>query len=201
MTGAIVVSLMSFTSPVAIWLIANQIQLISLLLLTGSYLPLSVKKLLTGSKFMTLSFSFIPVMDIPGISIPLKALNIEQDDLDLKEMGINSGSSFIANFMFLLIILSIILLHLLFSLIPKCKVQSDEKCMRKFFRKFRNVIDNFLGFAIYARLFIEAFQIILLSSVSEINVSNTHFRLLFTMYSTHIVDHLPIMWLSLIHTY
>ena len=127
MLVATIISLANLTAPIAIWLIANQIQLLSLLLLTKAFLPPSVKQILTGSQYTSFSFSFIPVMDIPGINIPLKALDIQQEDLNLQEMGLNSGSSFTSNIMFFLFILFLIIVHLLTLLIPKCKKYPNEK--------------------------------------------------------------------------
>ena len=166
---AAIVSLMNLSAPIAMWMIANQIQLVSLLLLTGAYLPPSIKGILTGSQFTSFSFSFIPVMDTPGINILLKSFDIEQEDVNLQEMGLNSGSTITSNSTFLFMIIVLIMLHLFSLLIPKCRQRDDEGRSSRLCRKFRNFIDSFMGFTIYVRLFIEFYQYMLLSSISELN--------------------------------
>ena len=123
---AAIVSLMNLSAPIAMWMIANQTQLVSLLLLTGAYLPASIKGILTGSQFTSFSFSFIPVMDIPGINNLLKPFDIEQEDVNLQEMGLNSGSTITSNSTFLFMIIVLIMLHLFSLLIPKCRQREDE---------------------------------------------------------------------------
>ena len=117
--GAAIVALMTFSSPIAIWLIVNQIQLISLLVLTGAYMPLAAKEILIGSLYTSFSFAKIPVIDIPGINIPLKELDIEQENENLKLMGLNSSSSFTFNSTYLIIIIILVLFHLLTLLTPQ----------------------------------------------------------------------------------
>ena len=120
------ISLLSLSAPIAIWLIANQIQLISLLLLTGAFLTPSVKKILTGNQYASLSLAIIPVMEIPLLSGPLKILNIEQEDTNLELMGLESASSLTSNVLFVISILGLIFIHLLTLLIPKCKPYQNE---------------------------------------------------------------------------
>ena len=172
-TLAAIIPLVNLTAPIAIWLIANQIQLLSLLLLTGAYLPPSVLKILTGNQFTSFSLGSIPVMEIPVLSEPLKILNIEQQDTNLQMMGLNSASSLTSNIMFVISILGLILIHLLTLLIPKCKESLNEDKHMKCCRKFRNSIDSFMGFTVYVRLFVESFQFMLLSSISEMNAMRT----------------------------
>jgi hypothetical protein len=51
-TLAGVISLMNLTTPFAMWMIANQIQLLMLLLLTGAYFPPLIVDILTGSNYL-----------------------------------------------------------------------------------------------------------------------------------------------------
>ena len=119
MSAIVLVSLVNLSAPVAIWLIANQIQLLSLLLLTGAFLPPSVKEILVGGQFTSFWFAAIPVSNVPVINISVELFDIEQDNVNLELMGLNSGSSFVSNIMFLLSVVAIIALHLLTLLIPK----------------------------------------------------------------------------------
>ena len=101
------------------WLIANQVQLVSLLLLSGAFLPPSVKEIMLGTQLTSSSFSAIPVLEIPIINVPVKSFEIEQDNVNLELMGLNSGSSLVSNYLFFLSIAAIVVLHLFTLLIPK----------------------------------------------------------------------------------
>ena len=170
---ASIIALVTMSSPVTMWLIANQVQLVSLLLLSGAFLPPSVKEIMLGTQLTSSSFSAIPVLEIPIINVPVKSFEIEQDNVNLELMGLNSGSSLVSNYLFFLSIAAIVVLHLFTLLIPKWTQPENEGRGSKWLRKFRDFIDNFLGFAIYIRLYIESFQYMLLSSICEINAMCT----------------------------
>ena len=171
---AVAASLINKSAPVGIWLIINQIQLISLLVLTGAYMTPAAKEILIGSEYTSFTFSFIPVLDIPVINIPLKELHFDQEDVNLKKMGLKSGSSLTSNAVFLIIMVILVLLHLLTLLIPRLNQNQNESTMRRTLRQFRTWIDTFMGFTVYVRLYIEVYQYMLLSSISELNTEKTN---------------------------
>ena len=115
---AAIASLMNMSAPIDIWLIANQIQLLSLLLLTDAFLPLSVKSIFVGSQFTSFSLPAIPVTDMPVISTSIELLDIEQENVNLELMGVNSASAFVSNITLLLSVVIIIMIHILTLPIP-----------------------------------------------------------------------------------
>ena len=173
-TGVLLV-IMSWSSLFVIWIIVNQIQLISLLVLTGGYIPPAVKQILIGSLYTSFSFAKIPVIDIPGINIPLKELHIEQENENIELMGVESGSSFTFNSIYLMVILILVIVHFLSLLISKNEDEDkhDEDRKQQCCRKFHNSVAGFMGFTVYVRLFIEILQYMLLSSISEVHARRT----------------------------
>ena len=62
---AVVFSLWNISTPTGLWITMNQFQLIMLLLLTNSSIPLSIVAYLSGLKTTTCSFNFLPFKNIP----------------------------------------------------------------------------------------------------------------------------------------
>jgi hypothetical protein len=169
-TLAGVISLMNLTTPFAMWMIANQIQLLMLLLLTGAYFPPLIVKILTGSNYMCFSLSVIPLATINIFKSIYSLIGFDQSNEQLYEMGLDSGSALATNLMFFISIISIIVIHLLVLLTPKWKKKDFESKQRERLRKMRKWIVDFFEFAIYIRLTIEAYQFMLLSSVYSIKM-------------------------------
>ena len=161
--------------PFVIWIIVNQIQLISLLVLTGGYIPPSVKQILIGSLYTSFSFAKIPVIDIPGINVPLKELDIEQENENLELMGLKSGSSFTFNSIYLFVILILLFFHLIALMVSNSEDEDkhDEDRKQQCCRRFHNSISGVMGLTIYVRLYIEVLQYMLLSSISEVHARHT----------------------------
>ena len=65
---AAAVSLMNMSSPVGIWSIVNQFQMLLLLLLTGAFMPATVRQFLSGMDFALNIFGLIPFYKVPLIS-------------------------------------------------------------------------------------------------------------------------------------
>jgi hypothetical protein len=162
------ISLMTLSSPLAIWLIANQLQLLMLLLLTGAYLPPSIIALFTGSSYLTFSLNLISVESIPVINVIPKIVGFDQSNEYLYEMGLTSGSTLTANMMFFFSIFAIIVIHMLIWLWKTWRKKKANLESNSRWKAFKNKINELFEFAIYIRLFIGAFQFMLLSSISEI---------------------------------
>jgi hypothetical protein len=118
-TLAGVISLMNLTTPFAMWMIANQIQLLMLLLLTGAYFPPLIVKILTGSNYMCFSLSVIPLATISIFKSIYSLIGFDQSNEQLNEMGLDSGSALATNLMFFISIISMIVIHLIVLLTPK----------------------------------------------------------------------------------
>ena len=128
-----------------------------------------------GSLYTSFSFAKIPVIDIPGINVPLKELHIEQENENIELMGVESGSSFTFNSIYLMVILILVIVHFLSLLISKNEDEDkhDEDKKQQCCRKFHNSVAGFMGFTVYVRLFIEILQYMLLSSISEVHARRT----------------------------
>ena len=93
------------TSFSAFWLMVNQLQLTSLLGLTGVYVPHEVTERIKGVEFASFLFSFIPVIDIFPDGAFKKWIDFEQTDQKLTDIGLESGSTFVSSFTLLIILL------------------------------------------------------------------------------------------------
>ena len=94
---AAAVSLINMTSPVGIWSVINAFQMFLLLLLTGVFMPDSIRQYLTGMDFTLLSFSFIPLIKVPPFSYIFAKMKFEQQNNDLKDIGIEYESTIVNN--------------------------------------------------------------------------------------------------------
>ena len=59
-SAAFGISLMTLSSPMAIWFLAHQFQLYMLLLLTKTSLPIDVRSYIKGNGFFSFSMNFLP---------------------------------------------------------------------------------------------------------------------------------------------
>ena len=111
------VAIVSFTNPVGIWLIINLFQMLMLLILTGAFIPETVRRYLSGLNFVFLNFDFIPFHRIPFISHFYLWMKFEQMNDDLKDIGIDYGSSIINNISFVILTLMLIVAHIPIALL------------------------------------------------------------------------------------
>lgn len=96
-TVSMVSSMMTFSSPQAIWTMANVYQLLMILPLTRIYMPKDVIDFITGMKISTFNFKFIPTQHIPFVNSVLDNLDFAQSDEYLGRIGLESGSSIVNN--------------------------------------------------------------------------------------------------------
>jgi hypothetical protein len=104
-------SLLSNNSPTAIWSLVNQLQMISLLMMTDSYTPQDFIYYQEGTSFVNANFDFIPVYDVPFISWPAVKLDTKLDNEKLNASGINSQSTFVNLFSTIIVLVTVILIH------------------------------------------------------------------------------------------
>ena len=114
---AAAISLMNMSSPIGVWSIVNQFQMFMLLLLTGAFIPETVRQYLSGMDFVSLNFDFIPFIKVPLISDLYLWMKFEQTNDDLGDVGLDDGSTVVNNISFLVILLIFITLHLPIALI------------------------------------------------------------------------------------
>ena len=98
-------SIVNLSSPVGIWLILHLFQILILLILTRAYIPEAVKQYLLGMNFNFANLSFIQFKDVPFVSEFYSWMEFDQLNDDLKYLEVSSGSTFINNIVFLLILL------------------------------------------------------------------------------------------------
>ena len=107
-------SLLSMTSPIGIFSMINQYQLLQLLLISGAYISLGVSNLITGMKVSIINLDFIKIEKIWIIENINNYFSSEQSNENLSNIGINSGSTIVNLLKLFWTIILIVLLHLVF---------------------------------------------------------------------------------------
>lgn len=162
------VSLLSMSSPQAIWIMVNQFQLLMLLPLTDVYMPKEIKDYLAGMGFTNFNFDFLRLGSIPKFKEIFEYFGFEQNDRYLQGMGVEYGSAFLNQISMFIMMCAFLLVHsviiLLFNL-----VKHDDSTKK--YKVLSKLVDIFT-FAIYFRTLVEAYQIMLLSSLFEISKLN-----------------------------
>ena len=162
MGAAVLVSAINMTSPLGIWSLINLFQMLLILILTGAYIPTTVKQYLSGMDFVQLNFDFIPFIDIPLISDLYLWMKFDQSNDNFKYVGLDYGSATVNNISFLVILLIFIIFHLPIALIYTTTKSKSGLCS-----KLINIICTIMTFTAYIRLLLENFQYMLLCSISE----------------------------------
>ena len=112
MAIAVANSAVNLSSPISMWSIVNLFQMLMLLILTGAFIPTTVKEYLSGMDFVFLNFDFIPFIDVPLISDLYTWMKFGQKNENLKNIGVDSGSTAVNNISFLAIILILAIMHI-----------------------------------------------------------------------------------------
>ncbi|CAI2375823.1 unnamed protein product [Moneuplotes crassus] len=166
-TIGILVSLMNLSAPMALWAMANQVQLMLLLLLTKSSLPSDIIGYITNNGFFSFNMGFLPIKSNMVSEIPLKWMDKAQNRIELEDIGLESGSTFNNNFGLVITICVLVLLNLCLCCSPNPDKYNEDDFKHKLAKFFKHVLAIFT-FGIYIRLLLEAYQFILLSSISEL---------------------------------
>lgn len=154
---SVVNSIVNLSSPTVLWAMANQLQLLLLLVLTNSSMPSEVIKFLTANRFAAFSLDFLQFEQLPGM-VKLKGLfEIQQVNSDLSEIGVGSGSTFYNNFSIIMLLLLLLPLHLAILCMPSCKKlsYSDSRWkarLGKVWGKINKGLFELFNFTIYLRL-------------------------------------------------
>jgi len=165
---ATLMSLLNSSSPMAIWSMANQMQLLMLLLLTQTSLPADVVGYISGNQMFSFNMNFLPIQNNVVSKVPLDWLKQNQTNIGLGDMGMESGSSFNNNFCIIWTLLMLAIFHWLWSLLPRTIDDDDPRDCKEKTHKFVGWVWKILTFGVYIRLVLEAYQNILLSSLNEI---------------------------------
>ncbi|CAI2381489.1 unnamed protein product [Moneuplotes crassus] len=167
--AAIAASILNGASPCAIWSMANQLQLLLLLLLTQSSLPSDVRGYIINNSMFSFSmdFDFIPLKTNFLTKVPLDWMSKGQTNLELEDMGQESGSSFNNNFSFAFYLILGCMFHCVLCLLPR-KLDYQPRNFKERVIKFIGGLWKSFTFGFYLRFILEGFQNILLSSVNEL---------------------------------
>lgn len=167
-SAAIGISILSLSSPMAIWFLANQFQLFSLLLLTNAQLPTDVREYIKQNAFFSFSMDFLPGSKKATENGLLSKMDKEQKYWEFKSLGLDSQSSLVNNMGLFISVLLMILVHLVIFWMPRNPYPRVNKTAKaRFNRVMIKLLEIFL-LGVYIRFFLEAFQFTLISSVSEI---------------------------------
>ena len=98
-------------------------QMLMFLLLTGAFVSDKVRRYLSGVDFVMFNFDFIPFNKVPLIYDFYIWMKYEQHDQNLKDIGVDYGSSVINNISFIFIFLLFTIVHIFIVLIY-CKTKS-----------------------------------------------------------------------------
>ena len=114
---AILISIINKRSPIGMWSLINQFQLLMLLLLTGTYMPKTVRQYLSNMDIVLFNLDFIPISRLPLISNLYDYMSFEQDNENMTYIGIDYGSTLVNNISFLFFMLLFIIAYLIVTLI------------------------------------------------------------------------------------
>lgn len=167
--AAIGISLMSFSSPMAVWVLANQFQLFSLLLLTNTNLPTDVKQYIKGNSFFSFSMDFLPFVKPPSDGVK-NQLDKPQTYAELEAVGLESRSAFANNTGLFATIGLLIGTHaIIYCFQNKSPTVLKSTKKAKFNKIAKKVFETFT-FGVYIRFLLEAFQYLLLTTVFEMKI-------------------------------
>ena len=177
-TAALVIlsSTIHSASFASLWAIINQLQMFLLILLTRAYLPLDIVNFIVGSKIAMSPYDYIPFKKSSYSYSVNDLFDFDQNDEILSKIGLDSGSSFVNNYSFLSSLLSMILFHLqvfiFMFLLSKCEVEGKWAKPFKGLKWLVEKIFTILTFGYYIRTMVETYQVLLISTISEINIFN-----------------------------
>ena len=172
-TVAVVISSIIGTSSLAsIWLMINQLQMFFLILFTGVYFPDGIIEVITGSKILFFPFPSIPFRNFKFQSSLINYFQIDQSNSILERIGVESESTLINIYSFACSLILVVLIHLSIAIVFKVTACLETsiccKLLGKWIRFIISKLFYFLTFGYYIRNFIETFQYMLISSISEV---------------------------------
>ncbi|CAI2382759.1 unnamed protein product [Moneuplotes crassus] len=164
---AVGISILSMSSPMAVWFLANQFQLFSLLLLANAELPESIIAYINNNGIFSFSMDFIPVMNNPSENMLTSQVHRNQSNEQLGNIGLESESSLVNLGGIMCTLLMLGMAHLVIYVLPRPVYPvGDTSCKARASRVLTKLCEAFkLG--VYVRLGLEGFQFVLLSSFSE----------------------------------
>jgi hypothetical protein len=152
-------------SPLGLWAIVDQIQLLILVMSIDNHIPKDVEYYLSQNNFAMFNFLFISAQEIPYLGYFPDWLDNKEGDEIMIKLGMESHSTFTNYFTILVVFFVAFLLSLIIRATPNCKGGK----WKDFMAKMRSKSLHFLVYVIYIRLFLEIELGLQLSSISEIS--------------------------------
>ena len=182
-TGVIVGSLIALSwlnvsSLSSLWSIVSQSQIFFLLLITGVFIPKDVITVITGMKITLNIVCYLSNPVILGLpNIALNFFNFGLSDSQLEWMSIDSDSTAVNIYSFILLIILFICIHIWILLLNSLfkRVLKPEKwiLITKIQRWWFKKLIILMTFTIYIRAIMNFYQYLLISSVFEVYYFNT----------------------------
>ncbi|CAI2379520.1 unnamed protein product [Moneuplotes crassus] len=169
---AVGISALSFSSPMAIWILANQFQLFSLFLLTNANLPTDIKEYIKGNSMFSFTMEFLPFSDSVKKNGLISKFDKEQKHESLQTIGLESQSVIVNNTGFVITLILLLIVHAMISCLPRKEEEDDEQSSKAKFNKLIKKAYQIFTLGVYIRFILEAFQYLLFSCMSEIKLFN-----------------------------
>ena len=173
----VVMNLINSSSIEIIWSIINQMQLRFLILLTGAFIPLDIKRIIQGFAFAINIYSNIPLSKAKFGSSIFSKYNFASSNLALQDVGVDSDGSIYNIHVMLVVILIIIPLHIcLYFALNKISRMPEQRRCKSFWKVLKWGITNLykiLTFGFYIRNLLQMELFIMLYTIYEISILNT----------------------------
>ncbi|CAI2378071.1 unnamed protein product [Moneuplotes crassus] len=173
MGTAVGVAILTSTAPSSAWILANQIQLFSLFLLTNTKIPTDVINYIKRLDTFMFSMKFLPLSGTSTYGKLTNPIEKEQKHQSLKNISLEYQSSICNNIGVLLAFCIVILIHITIFWIPRRSSIVNHTSSKARFNKIMNAIFKIFTFGVYIRLALQAFQYLLLGVVSELKEFDT----------------------------
>ena len=163
-----------------LWSMINQIQISFLLLLTGAYIPIDIKTIIVGFKFLLNPFNFISFETIPVYQTVFEKFNFKLSNLNFVSFGLKSSSSLYNTSGILLSLSLIILIHILMKVLLKLislcgPLNSKWWCPIRVARWILEKLLIIMHYGFYIRFILQITQFLLVTSIYEIYIHQTSF--------------------------
>ena len=167
-----ILGLANLSSLASLWSVINQIQILFLLFLTGSFIPIDIEVIITGLAIYFNPFSYLQLKLNGNYNFVSDFFDFGLENSNLEKLGIQSDSTIvnITSFIFALII--IWFLHLWIAMTQKLLPnESNSNCWSYMLSGIHWILQKLIilfTFALHIRIILETNQFILVSWVSEI---------------------------------
>ena len=162
----------SSSSVSSIWSMINQIQIFFLLLLTRAFLPDSVKQVITGSSVLLNPFEFISFLNSENYGSSLNKFDFDLNNPLFKSLKLKSQSTITNLFSSIMGIIYIILFHIFIFVFRKSingwRTDIRWSIVIKILKYITEKLFELLTYGLYIRLFLELFQLFLVSGINEV---------------------------------